>query len=237
MAQLRQVAVELDTLTFARVSAPVRGVVSDDDGEDAALTHFYGFALTLDRRTTIWFKLASAVPRCFVGPALLHSTPIRRRRDLPRPGDLLVGRAGHSPKGAVFEWWCPGGAPLLALKQACARGRVPPTMPYGTFEQGGPAPDDFWALARFLCGDTALLVDQLRPPEERPRHPVHKDAHSFRRGIRTTFGPCEFVFFAAELARDRTVLQRFVTYAAAKGVPLPAEMRSLEVLDRALGAV
>ena len=35
MAALRQVAVELGALTFARVSAPVRGVVAEGDGDDA----------------------------------------------------------------------------------------------------------------------------------------------------------------------------------------------------------
>ena len=137
---LAQVACELSTLTFARVT----NVRVQKTGGDV-VSHYYGFAEdigdTRDPRT-VWFKkmthvCAAGRPGLFVGPVHLSAT------GLPRKNDIVVGRVTESAKGPMFEWWCHDAGPLWAFTRAVVSGHVR----RDSREDMGP---DLWALARLV---------------------------------------------------------------------------------------
>lgn len=226
---LAQLHAELQTLTFARVTAVRCGktdLLSAPENPDTPVAHFYGFARDLRSGRSIWYKKmsharAAGRPGLFVGPVALRGT-VNTWAQLPKKGSIVVGRVAESTRGPIFEWWMHDAAPLLAFARIVEGGRVAGTRAYESLELCDPYPDGLWALAQLVvAGDVSLLVDQLRPHARRQRHPTHKDGHRLRRGLRLEGTPREFVWHAAELVRDPELLRRFLAYAAARKVAVP----------------
>ena len=146
---LAQVARELATLTFARVTN-VRVTRAAGD----IVTYYYGFSEDLgDTRDprTVWFKKMTHVcdagrPGLFVGPVTLAPAGV------PRKNDVVVGHVTDSAKGPVFEWWCHGAAPLWAFARAVTAGHV-------RADAEGELGPDLWDLARLVVtGDVTVPV-------------------------------------------------------------------------------
>lgn len=207
---LPQLAVELGSLTFARVTALRCGkgddahdlLRGDDDFDyDHEQPFFYGFAVSVDTGTSVWFKKSTHVSQrsgMHVGPVTLNPS-VRARTDLPRHRSIVVGRTTRSARGPMFEWWCHEAEPVMALARAVRTGRVRPTQYHELRLPPSlhPTPDDLWCLARMVvCAHHAILVDK------RAYHPVRRDAHTRARGLEIRSSPAEFVWMVAFLVRE-----------------------------------
>ena len=211
-------------IIFARVTKVVAKKEHLLPGTQNAYSHFFGYAQAIDMTTTpvsIWFKkdgCQSNSKGIFLGP--YHHVPEMRPPKAGPAGSIIVGKVVQTAKGPMFSWWISEAAPLLRLRGLLAHSTKMRRTSARLHSQLG-SNDILYLMARLLIfGDVGVVVDQLRIPRLRERHPTsshEKGQFQQKRGYEIG-DPIEFAFLVAKLCDSRDVFNHFCI--AARAVPV-----------------
>ena len=215
---------ELAALTFARVTKMVYDEkhVLSGTGPDRVFSHFCGFTRTVDnKKSVVWFKKFNHLPAMHIGPVTLN-TSLQKFSEYPRTGDFIAGITKPSAKGDVFVWWVHRAKPIMELIEIVSKQAhfaLVLRQSARTHSRLGHS-DDLYLFTRLILGDIEPIVKQMLPEDQRPRHPVEKDASGYqrKRGFLIKRDPVAFAFFTAMFCRSEKMLESVFEAAEKEGV-------------------
>lgn len=232
---LDQVAEELSVLTFARVSKVVLEDKHKDaprGGEEASYRHYYGFAVVekskenkkdkkQPKNRTVWFKNATHLSRNggFFFGSVSHCPGYAKVSDLPKRGDIIVGKLVESKKGYYYDYWTHCATPFMNFR-AFLRGaprklsnepRAFSMLKLAHSRQ--KTTDDLYIMAQVLLKqNVSILVSQLMEEKERVRHPWLKDESGYqrKRGFELEYHVVEIAYFLSLFVKQPFIYKKFV---------------------------
>jgi hypothetical protein len=221
-----QLIEELSVLTFARVS---KVVLADENKEsskgEVSYKYYYGFASVEKAKTdkdkkTVWFKNATHLSRNggFFFGSVSHCPGYSKLNDIPKRGDIIVGKMIPSTKGAQYEWWTHHATPFMNFRAFIRSPRKLQNEPRAfsmlkLTHSRTQTTDDLYIMAQVLLRqNVSLLVSQLLDDKQRVRHPWLKDESGYqrKRGFELEYHVVEIAYFLSLFAKNTRIYKQFL---------------------------